>query len=281
MTNIHNIIAEENEIGIRLDKFLGKHLVEISRVQIQNLIDNELVKEDGQVIRSKSYKVKKANYEIIIPEPKKNHLKEANIPLDIVYEDDDILLVNKQSGLTTHPGAGNYENTLVNGLIHYLGDNLSAIAGVERPGIVHRLDKDTSGLIIIAKNNLAHLHLADQLKTRTLKRIYHAICIGVPVPPIARIETFIQRNKTNRLKIEVNKYNGKIAITNYKLLDEYDSKLSLVECSLATGRTHQIRVHLSHIGYPIIGDKLYCKNLNTKYINLEDDIKEMSSGNAS
>jgi 23S rRNA pseudouridine1911/1915/1917 synthase len=162
----------------------------------------------------------------------------------------------------------------VNGLIKYLGDNLSSIAGVERPGIVHRLDKDTSGLIMIAKTNIAHQHLSNQLKTKSLKRIYHAICWGVPSPVVGKIETYIKRHKLHRLKMDVDKYDGKLAITNYRLLNNFDNKISLVECSLQTGRTHQIRVHMTHIGTPLLGDQLYGSSHKTKYINLPKKLSD-------
>jgi 23S rRNA pseudouridine1911/1915/1917 synthase len=265
---IFNITPEDEDLNIRLDLFISKYNNSISRSKAQNLIKAGFVKAGDEIVQSSSHKVKKEIYQITLKEEQKNHIIAKDIKLDIIYEDDDLLVINKQAGLTTHPGAGNYNDTLVNALLHYLQNNLSQIGGAERPGIVHRLDKDTSGLLIVAKNDNAHKHLALQLKTRELKRIYHAFCWGRVMPIIGKVETYIKRHKTNRLKMEVNKYDGKLAITNYKLIKQYKDQVSLIECSLQTGRTHQIRVHLSYIGYPIIGDKLYGHHFKSKYANL-------------
>jgi len=265
-----DLLPLPEDINTRIDKFICKYITSLSRTQIQNLIKNNFVYEDQVVISSISSKVKNKSYHVTVPTPKANHIEGREIPLNIVYEDDDIILLNKQRGLTTHPGAGNYNNTLVNALINYLGDKLSSIGGTERPGIVHRLDKDTSGLLIVAKNDFSHQHLSNQLQTRELKRVYHAICWGTPKPILGTIETYIRRHKTNRLKMDVNKYDGKLAITHYKLIKSYNDKVSLIECSLATGRTHQIRVHMANVGYSIIGDKLYGSSHQTKYVSLPE-----------
>ena len=269
---IFQLIPEQQDINQRLDKFISKYIDFISRTQIQNLIDQNLVLGNSKIIKDRSYKIKNELYQVTIPSPKKNIIAAKDIPLNIIFEDEDLIVLNKQTGLTTHPGAGNYDHTLVNALIYYLGSNLSSIGGVERPGIVHRLDKDTSGLMIVAKNNFAHQHLSQQLKKRSLKRIYHAICWGCPTPSIGTIETYIKRHHTNRLKMDVNKYDGRLAITNYKVLKDHLGKISLVECSLKTGRTHQIRVHMAHIGHPLIGDYLYGASYKNKYLALEADL---------
>jgi 23S rRNA pseudouridine1911/1915/1917 synthase len=205
-------------------------------------------------------------YEIDIPAPVSATPEAQEIPLDIAYEDDDLIVINKPPDMVVHPAAGNHDGTLVNALLAHCGEALSGIGGVKRPGIVHRLDKETSGLMVVAKNDAAHQWLSEQLSTRTLTRVYQAIVWGVPSPVQGRIETQIGRHKTNRKKMAVLDGGGKDAITDYRVLESFGLLASLVECRLKTGRTHQIRVHMSHIGYPLAGDPLYGKGSPAKFL---------------
>lgn len=271
-TQIIELTVNESEFGMRLDKFLTLHLKDISRTQIQNLIANGMIANQNGIIYDRSYKIKAGLYKITIVKSPTNFIKPKNIKLDIVFEDNDLIVINKQAGLTTHPGAGNTENTLVNALVNHF-DHLSSIAGSDRPGIVHRLDKDTSGLIVVAKNDYTHQALAQQLKERRLTRIYHALCWSKPQLTIGKIDTLIRRNNSNRLKMEVSDISGKRAITDYKIIAKFQSdKLSLIECKLHTGRTHQIRVHMCHIGCPLVGDQVYAKSFKNKYYSLEEKL---------
>lgn len=252
--------------GQRLDKFLINKLFtlkpEISRNRLQILI------ESGQVINScNKTKLTRCDYKIkgdeeilvIIPIALESKIIAKDISFEIVFEDENMLVINKPAGLTTHPGNGNIQNTLVNALLFYCGKNLSGINGVMRPGIVHRLDKDTSGLMVVAKNDLAHYALVKQIEQRILKRNYLAFCYGTPKPLSGVIDKNIGRSKINRLKMTTLKTGGRVAITHYKVEEIYfDGLISLIKCQLDTGRTHQIRVHLSAIGHPIIGDSIYC-----------------------
>lgn len=244
------------DIEMRLDNFL-KVKFNISRNQAKIWIDKGIVLVNG--------KTKKASY--IVPQGaeiavqtlpiKELDLQPKNIPLDIIYEDNDIAIINKQQGLTVHAGAGTDEDTLVNGLLYHL-KNLSTINGVIRPGIVHRIDKDTSGLLVVAKNNLAHLSLAKQIEEKSCKREYLALCEGTFAQESGVIETNIVRHPIERIKMAVSKDGqGRYAKTNYKVIERFTKGYTLVLCKLDTGRTHQIRVHLKHIGHPIIGDTVY------------------------
>lgn len=270
----HILVPEEDELGLRLDKFLTSRLAEYSRSFIQKLIaNNNVINKGGSIISDSSYKITMGEYIVKIPEALPTHLTPYKKDLEIVYEDSDLLIINKPANLVTHPGAGNRENTLANALINYLDNNLSSIGGVERPGILHRLDKDTSGLIIIAKTNHAHVFLSEELEKRNITRIYHALIWKVPTIKYNKISTYIRRSRSNRIKMETHLSDGKLAITHYKILKQYNSSFSLVECKLETGRTHQIRVHLSYIKHPIIGDQLYGSDYNNLSNNLENNLK--------
>ena len=264
------IKAGEGNKGQRLDKFLISELSsfkpEISRNRLQILIESGQVCNNCNQIKLTScdYKIKgDEEILVIIPIALESKILSVDIPFEIVFEDKNMLVINnlqnKPAGLTTHPGNGNHQNTLVNALLFYCGKTLSGINGVMRPGIVHRLDKDTSGLMVVAKNDLAHYELARQIEQRILKRNYLAFCYGTPKPLGGVIEKNIGRSKVNRLKMTTLKTGGRVAITKYEVQEIYFGGLvSLIKCQLDTGRTHQIRVHLAAIGHPIIGDATYC-----------------------
>tara|TARA_B110000003_G_C16536007_1_gene490769 strand:- start:39 stop:1022 length:984 start_codon:yes stop_codon:yes gene_type:complete len=251
--------------GSRLDKFLQYQIKEISRTKLQDLIREGYIKKNKIVINESSKKINLGDLiEVKIPVPKETNIKPNKIPLEILYEDNDIILINKSPGVVVHPGAGNYENTLVNGLLFYCKNNLSNVGGKLRPGIVHRIDKDTSGVIVIAKNDFSHANLAKQFSDHSIKRTYEALVWGALRPSKGRINANIGRSIKNRQLMSVRKDKGKIAITNYKTLKIFANtnlpKISLIECELETGRTHQIRVHMNFKGNPIVGDRSYGKS---------------------
>ena len=251
-------VVDEVEVGSRADKFLSNVCVELSRSRIQSLIDGGCVTCNGGVVKTASVKVVQGDvYRISVPEPEPAEPEAEDIPLDVVYEDDDLLVINKAVGMVVHPGAGNWSGTLVNALLHHCGDSLSGIGGVVRPGIVHRLDKDTGGLMLVAKNDHAHAHLSEQLADRSLSRVYHAIVLGVPMPIKGVIDRPIGRHRHDRLKMSVMSNAPRDARTHYLVKQEFQGGICLVECKLETGRTHQIRVHMESIGHPLLGDPLY------------------------
>ena len=254
------VVIEALYAGSRLDKALSCMLPDFSRNRIQQLLEQGMIETtDAQdtIVKDASYKVKAGqHYCITLPSATPSTLTASDVVLDIVYEDGHLLVINKPAGMTVHPAPGHYDDTLVNALLGHCGESLSGIGGVIRPGIVHRIDKDTSGLLVVAKHDAAHRHLAEQLATRTLKREYLAVVKGRPNPLAGTIEGNIGRSTSNRQKMAVLKSNGKPALTHYMVKELYPES-ALVACKLETGRTHQIRVHLSHIGYPIIGDSLY------------------------
>ena len=257
-------IIDESLINLRLDKALSILKEQFSRSKIQEYIDNELILVNGKIEKS-SYKIK-LNDEIIIndiPQTEYDLIPE-NIPLDIIYEDYDVLVINKQKGLIVHPGAGVNSGTLANALKYHI-DHLSSLNGTYRPGIVHRIDKDTTGLLIVAKNDYAHKFLSDQLVDHTLSRKYYALVLGKISEDNGKIIAPIGRDKNNRQKMCVDLINGKEAITNFKVIKRF-KLYTLVECKLQTGRTHQIRVHFEYINHPVIGDEIYGKG-NRKLIN--------------
>lgn len=268
----------ENEIGIRLDKFLAeKFLViksEITRSKIQHLLEEKAVlNEQNQALTTSSQKTKLGEkYFVTLPDPKPSHLEAHEIPFEIIFEDDDLLVINKPAGLTVHPGAGNQTNTLVNALLYTHRDKLSQISGEFRPGIVHRLDKDTSGLMLVAKNDFTHQILSEKLRLREIKRTYLTFIYGVLNPSRGRINKNIVRSRTNRLKMAISRTLGRDAITNYETKETFfDGFASLVECRLETGRTHQIRVHLESQKHSVIGDQTYnsCKKMMPQNISIE------------
>ena len=248
-----------NEGNVRLDVFLQNEIKDVTRSHVQKMIDDSLVKVNGKVVTKCGYKVC-AGDEVEytnLPE-KKLDLSPEDIDIDIVYEDDDLVVINKPQGLVVHPACGNENHTLVNALLYHI-KNLSTINGVVRPGIVHRLDKNTSGLLIIAKNDFAHVNLSKQIQEKSCKRCYIALCDGTFKEDYGTITTDIARSKKDRKKMAVcPDGEGKIAITNYKVLKRYNG-YTLVEFDLKTGRTHQIRVHASYIHHPVVGDEVYGK----------------------
>ena len=259
--------------GERLDVFLSKEIKNLTRSYIKKLIEKNNVKLN-KVSRTLPSTIIKTNDKIIINIIEEENLKIApnNIKLDIVFEDKDILIINKPKGMVVHPGAGNYKNTLVNALLYKYKNKLSDINGNTRPGIVHRIDKETSGLLVVAKNNLSHSNLGKQFSEHSIKRKYQCLAWGVIRPLNGRIDTLITRNKKNRQLMTVSDVNGKRAITNYKTIKVFNlkdiPKISLIECELETGRTHQIRVHLKYKGTSLLGDKQYGKkNIKFKKIN--------------
>ncbi len=252
---MNKYIVNIEESNQRLDKYLSNVISDLSRTHITKLIEEGNVLVNGKLSKS-SLKVKENDIvEVNIPENKELTLEKEDIPLDIVYEDKDILIINKPQGMVVHPSNGHNEHTLVNAILYHCKD-LSGINGVVRPGIVHRIDKDTSGLICVAKNDNAHIKLAEQLKDHTMSRTYIALVKGVIVENSGEINLPIGRDPNNRQKMGVTRSNSKEAITYFKVLKRYKDH-TLVECHLKTGRTHQIRVHLSYIGYPVEGDPLY------------------------
>ena len=257
-------IVTENDINKRLDVLCSSLDFGISRSMVQKLIKDEKILVNNNISKE-SYKVKYGDsIEINIEKPKETSIMPQDIKLDIVYEDKDIVVVNKPKGMVVHPGNGNKEGTLVNAILNYCKDSLSGIGGEIRPGIVHRIDKDTTGLLIVAKNDKAHINMSEQIKEHKVKKTYIALVKGLVKENEATINMPIARSKTDRKKMSVDK-NGKEAITHFKVLNRYitdKGKYTLLEIVIDTGRTHQIRVHLSEIGYPVIGDEVYSKGKN-------------------
>ena len=264
MNKTTTFLVEESSNNLRLDKYLASKLKTLTRSQIKKIILSKNISIDKKTISSPSQKIKFGNsIEVLIKEKKVDYIKPQKMNINIVYEDKEIIVIDKPSGIVVHPGAGNQEGTLVNGLLHLYKRNLSNLNGLSRPGIVHRIDKDTSGLLVVAKTNFSHANLARQFSDHTIKRKYLALIWGVIRPLSGKITTLLSRSKKNRQLMSVNERSGKKAITNYKTIKVFSSKeipkISLVECVLETGRTHQIRVHLSYKGNGLIGDKKYGK----------------------
>ncbi len=270
MPETHSFIVTEDEAGSRLDKFLSQRLEHMSRSRLQGLIAQGAVTCKGLPSEDANTKVKLGQEIILtIPEAVASHIEAQAIALDIIFEDEHMLVINKPAGLTVHPAPGHADMTLVNALLAHCGDTLSGIGGVARPGIVHRIDKDTSGLLVVAKHDAAHNHLSEQLSERTLKRTYRAIVWGEPRASQGTITGNIGRSTANRQRMAVVKTGGKEATTHYKLLQKFQPEgikapmAAYVECNLETGRTHQIRVHFTHIGHPLMGDPGYGPSTQT------------------
>ena len=279
-----SLIVLENENNLRVDVLINKREELISRTRIKNLILKEKLTLNNEVIKDPSKKVNPGDkLNLQIPAPEKASLKPFAYKLEIIHEDEDLLVINKPAGIVMHPGAGNYDKTIVNALIYYDKDSLSTIGDELRPGIVHRIDKNTSGLVVIAKNNETHENLSKQFSDHTIIRVYQLLIWGKLRPSSGKIETLISRSSKNRQLMEVSRSKGKNAITNYKTIEVFENNktptFSLVECKLETGRTHQIRVHMTHLGNNIVGDDKYKKKYKKiKNINfvLEDRISKLN-----
>lgn len=253
-------IIEKDLEGIRLDKAISMKDNSLSRSMVQKMLESGNILVNGNAPKS-SYKLNCGDtVEITYELPKEVNLKPEDIPLDVIYEDSDILVINKQKGLVVHPGNGNPDGTLVNAIMARCKDSLSGIGGEIRPGIVHRIDKDTSGLLIVAKNDFAHIGVSNQIKNHEVKKTYIALVRGVIKENNATIDMPISRSKNDRVKMAVNK-DGKNAVTHFKVLQRYNG-YTLIEVNIETGRTHQIRVHMAQIGYPLIGDSVYSNGKN-------------------
>ena len=279
MKNIITLVVDSEFEGKRIDVFISNKKEDLSRTRVKNLIINGNLNINNHLVKDPSKKIFALDrIEIMIPEPKKASLKPFKYKLNIVHEDDDLLVIDKLAGISMHPGAGNYDNTIVNALMDLDYKNLSRIGDEFRPGIVHRIDKDTSGLIVIAKNNKTHEDLSKQFSDHTITRLYQTLIWGKLRPQHGIIETLITRSSKNRQLMEVGTTKGKKAITNYKTLEIFENRnvptLSLVECKLETGRTHQIRVHMSYKGNNILGDKKYKKKFK-KFKGVDLEIEEM------
>ena len=277
MKNIINLIVEENSDKKRIDTFVFGKCSNLSRTRIKNLILDNRLRINGKINQSPSKKIKVGDIiSLEVPNPKKTSLKPFSFKLDIIYQDNDIIVINKPAGISMHPGPGNYDNTIVNALMNYEKMKLSNIGEELRPGIIHRIDKDTSGLIVIAKNNFSHENISKQFSNHSIDRVYNLLVWGKLRPQSGLIETLITRSSKNRQMMDVSFIKGKKAITNYKTLKVFEGKniptMSLVECKLETGRTHQIRVHMNFKGNQIVGDKKYKKKYKKlKKINEEID----------
>lgn len=275
MSNRIEITVQDNQGGNRLDKLLAEHLTDLSRSRIQALIKDGCVSEhaggSARTIKTPSRAVKPGErFELNIPEVADAEPEPEDIPLDVVYEDEHLIVVNKPAGMVVHPAPGSPAGTLVNALLHHCKGSLSGIGGVARPGIVHRIDKDTSGLLVIAKHDKAHTGLAEQFAAHTVERRYRAVCKGLPNPSSGRIEGNIGRNPNDRKKMAVVASGGKHAITHYSCIESFQQSgrpvASHIECQLETGRTHQVRVHMLHIGHPLVGDPLYTRTSLSSFI---------------
>jgi 23S rRNA pseudouridine1911/1915/1917 synthase len=277
--------AAAEDAGQRLDRLIAIRLPQLTRSRAKALIEAGHVrtedvraedveaqdggKQGGATITEPSYRVKPGQiFAIFVPEPEPALPRPQNIPLDIVYEDADMIVVNKPAGMVVHPAEGNADGTLVNALLAHCGASLSGIGGVRRPGIVHRLDKDTSGLMVVAKNDVAHQALAADLEARRIERVYQALVWGMPSPRDGEIEGNIGRHPVDRKRMAVLKRGGRAALTRYRVLKAAGPAAALLECRLATGRTHQIRVHLASIGHPVVGDPVYSRSTAARLARL-------------
>ena len=266
MTEITQIVVSDDEIDIRLDKFLSDKLANRTRSFVQKLIEDGFVQKEGKAL-AKSYKTRvRDSLTVEILAPTEIDTVAEDIPINVVYEDDDLLVVNKPKGMVVHPAAGNPSGTLVNALIFHCKDSLSGIGGVKRPGIVHRIDKDTSGLLVVAKNDEAHISLSEQIKAHSFKREYQAMVYYRVKEDSGEIDKPLGRSQKDRKKICVTDKNSKNAITYFEVIRSYE-KFTHIKCQLKTGRTHQIRVHLAYIGHPVAGDAAYGPKKVIKTLN--------------
>mgnify|MGYP001189199249 CR=1 FL=1 len=277
-----NLIVKETDKNLRIDVFITKNENSISRTKVKDLILNKKLKLNNKIILDPSKKLSIGDVlELKLIRPKKQSLKPFNYKLDIVFEDKDLIVINKPAGIVMHPGAGNFDNTIVNALINYNISSLSNMGDDLRPGIVHRIDKNTSGLVVIAKNNQAHENLSYQFSKHSIIRVYQLLIWGKLRPLKGKIETFITRSSKNRQLMEVSRSKGKKAVTNYQTLEIFENKntptFSLLECKLETGRTHQIRVHMNFLGNSILGDDKYKKKFK-KIKNIDPKLENKLTG---
>ncbi|MCR5823274.1 MAG: RluA family pseudouridine synthase [Lachnospiraceae bacterium] len=251
------LTIDEETADLRIDKLIASQTEGMSRTAIQRLIDGGFVSVAGKTVKS-SYKTCEGDViEVLFTDAEKPDIKAENIPLNIIYEDNDIIIVNKPKDMVVHPAAGHYSGTLVNALLYHCGDSLSGINGIMRPGIVHRIDKDTTGALVVCKNDIAHQCLSEQLKVHSITRMYEAIANGTFKEESGRVDAPIGRDPKDRKKMAINYRAGKEAITNYHVLENLGGKYSHIECRLETGRTHQIRVHMASLHHPLLGDEVY------------------------
>lgn len=259
MSELITLECKAEDCGKRIDKYISDYIAELTRSAVQGIISKNAVTVNGKSV-SKNYKIKGGETVLVeLPEPEPTDAVPENIPLSIVYEDTDLLVVNKPKGMVVHPAHGNYSGTLVNALLYYCGDSLSGINGVIRPGIVHRIDKNTSGLLIVAKNDKAHLHLSEQIKAHSFTREYEAVACGYFKDTEGTVDAPIGRHKTERKKMCVTTENSRNAVTHYSVIKQYGG-YAHIRCRLETGRTHQIRVHMAYLGHSVLGDDVYGKS---------------------
>ena len=251
------IEIEEDFDDIRVDKVLAAYLSELSRTYIQKLIENGNVTLAGKTLKANFKVTSGQELEVLLPEPETLKVEPENIPMDILYEDSDVIVVNKPKNMVVHPAAGHYSGTLVNALLYHCKDSLSGINGIMRPGIVHRIDKDTTGALVVCKNDASHQFVAAQLKEHSITRKYEAIVYQTFKETEGRVEGPIGRHPSERTKMAINYKNGKDAITNYRVLENLGNQYAHIECRLETGRTHQIRVHMTSLHHPLLGDTVY------------------------
>ena len=262
---ILNYMVSDGQSGIRIDRYLSEKTEELSRSYIQKLLKEQKIKVNAAPVKA-NYKVQENDdISVEVPDMEEPDILPEDIPLDILYEDEDVLIVNKPKGMVVHPAAGHYQGTLVNAVMAHCGDSLSGINGVMRPGIVHRIDKDTTGALLVCKNDTAHRDLAEQLKCHSIRRRYRAVVQGNLKEDEGTIEGPIGRHPTDRKKMAINYKNGKDAVTHYKVLERF-GQATYVECRLETGRTHQIRVHMASIGHPLLGDTVYGSSKNPYHL---------------
>ncbi|MCR4758228.1 MAG: RluA family pseudouridine synthase [Butyrivibrio sp.] len=256
--NLFEYYVTDEYDGYRIDKLISELIDSFSRTYIKKIIDDKKVSCNDKIVKASFVVSENDHIKMEIPPVEVPEILPQDIPLDILYEDSDVLVVNKPKDMVVHPAAGHYSDTLVNAVMFHCKDNLSGINGVLRPGIVHRIDKDTTGSVIICKNDNAHQKIAEQLKEHSINRVYHAICYGIIKEDEGTISTLIGRSPNDRKKMAVVQSGGKEAVTHYRVLKRFEEdSFTYIECKLETGRTHQIRVHMAHIGHPLLGDEVY------------------------
>ena len=257
MNDFIDLLVEKEDSKTRIDKYVVENTTDLTRSYVQKLIDDGLILVNGKQVKS-NYKVLEGNQITVeIPTPVDLNIEPEDIPLDIIYEDKDIIIINKGKGMVVHPAPGHYSGTLVNGLLYHCKDELSGINGVLRPGIVHRIDMNTTGVLVACKTNQAHQFIAEQLKVHSITRKYNAIVYHTFKEESGSVDAPIGRHQTDRKKMAINQKNGRKAVTHYRVLENLSNKYAHIECSLETGRTHQIRVHMASIHHPLLGDEVY------------------------